>query len=117
MIRAIVKGNLLKTDVVLRAQKAGELDMGWLEQAVTSPTYDLTVMLDDGTSPVIPSETEPEATAQTEASAEAEPELSKQDETLPAANVLPPADWYPDPKAEKRLRYWDGSAWTEHVAD
>lgn len=28
-----------------------------------------------------------------------------------------PADWYPDPKGEKRLRYWDGSAWTDHVAD
>jgi hypothetical protein len=28
-----------------------------------------------------------------------------------------PADWYPDPKGEKRLRYWDGSQWTEHVAD
>jgi Protein of unknown function (DUF2510) len=28
-----------------------------------------------------------------------------------------PADWYPDPKGEKRLRYWDGAQWTDHVAD
>ena len=28
-----------------------------------------------------------------------------------------PADWYPDPRGEKRLRYWDGSAWTDHTAD
>lgn len=34
----------------------------------------------------------------------------------PAASG-PPADWYPDPKGEKRLRYWDGAAWTEHTAD
>lgn len=27
------------------------------------------------------------------------------------------AGWFPDPKHEKRLRYWDGVAWTEHVAD
>lgn len=27
------------------------------------------------------------------------------------------ADWYPDPTGEKRLRYWDGTAWTSHVAD
>ncbi len=28
-----------------------------------------------------------------------------------------PADWYPDPHGKHRLRYWDGSAWTDHVAD
>jgi hypothetical protein len=27
-----------------------------------------------------------------------------------------PADWYPDPKGEARLRYWDGSVWTDHTA-
>jgi hypothetical protein len=25
-------------------------------------------------------------------------------------------DWYADPRGEARLRYWDGSAWTEHTA-
>lgn len=30
---------------------------------------------------------------------------------------IPPADWYPDPHAPAgHLRYWDGSAWTEHRA-
>lgn len=33
----------------------------------------------------------------------------------PPSNI--PADWYPDPKGEKRLRYWDGTAWTDHTAD
>ena len=28
-----------------------------------------------------------------------------------------PADWYPDPRGEKRLRYWDGASWTDHTAD
>ena len=27
------------------------------------------------------------------------------------------ADWYPDPLGEKRLRYWDGTQWTQHSAD
>jgi hypothetical protein len=27
------------------------------------------------------------------------------------------ADWYPDPTGQKRLRYWDGSQWTDHTAD
>jgi hypothetical protein len=26
----------------------------------------------------------------------------------------PPADWYPDPEVPGQMRYWDGSAWTQH---
>jgi Protein of unknown function (DUF2510) len=29
----------------------------------------------------------------------------------------PDPDWYPDPKGEARLRYWDGTRWTEQTAD
>ena len=38
----------------------------------------------------------------------------------PSAEAQPgsfPADWYPDPWLQKRLRYWDGNAWTGHLAD
>lgn len=27
-----------------------------------------------------------------------------------------PANWYPDPMGRHQLRYWDGTAWTEHVS-
>lgn len=27
-----------------------------------------------------------------------------------------PADWYTDPEGKARLRYWDGSQWTDHTA-
>lgn len=30
---------------------------------------------------------------------------------------LPAAAWYPDPNGGHELRYWDGRAWTAHVAD
>jgi hypothetical protein len=35
----------------------------------------------------------------------------------PAGGGAAKADWYPDPRGEKRLRYWDGSQWTDHTAD
>ena len=35
----------------------------------------------------------------------------------PQASPAVPASWYPDPYGQRRLRYWDGSAWTQHVAD
>lgn len=31
-------------------------------------------------------------------------------------NALPPAGWFPDPAGQRRLRYWDGAAWTAHFA-
>jgi len=57
-----------------------------------------------------PGATRPQATALTPAATAA---LSP--------DAPPPADptpaWQPDPRGEKRLRYWDGARWTEHVAD
>ena len=52
--------------------------------------------------------------SQTEATPEPPAEVAGTDEAEDAAI---PADWYPDPSGEARLRYWDGSSWTEHVAD
>ena len=30
--------------------------------------------------------------------------------------ALTPPDWYPDPMGRAQLRYWDGTAWTDHVS-
>ncbi len=42
-------------------------------------------------------------------------------QTTPTTPVTPatpsvPAGWYHDPAGRFELRYWDGSAWTEHVS-
>jgi Protein of unknown function (DUF2510) len=39
--------------------------------------------------------------------------------TAPATPTNPsvPAGWYTDPAGRYELRYWDGSAWTEHTSD
>ena len=33
-----------------------------------------------------------------------------------SADPAVPAGWYADPSGRFELRYWDGSAWTEHVS-
>jgi len=35
----------------------------------------------------------------------------------PAARPLPAADWYADPMGRHQYRYWNGTAWTDDVAD
>jgi hypothetical protein len=52
--------------------------------------------------------------AQAAPPAQAQPAASAGSPPPPAGGA---ADWYPDPRGEKRLRYWDGSQWTHHVAD
>ena len=39
------------------------------------------------------------------------------DDMLARAKVGTAAAWYADPYARHQQRYWDGAAWTEHVAD
>lgn len=35
----------------------------------------------------------------------------------PASQPAPPANWYADPMGRHQYRYWNGTAWTENVAD
>jgi len=38
-------------------------------------------------------------------------------EVEPTSAPLPPANWYDDPQHVARLRYWDGTQWTDYTAD
>ncbi len=55
--------------------------------------------------------------AQPAATAPVQPQAQPAPQAEPAAAAAAKADWYPDPRGEKRLRYWDGSQWTDHTAD
>ena len=35
----------------------------------------------------------------------------------PPQTSAPPFGWYPDPSSRHEQRYWDGTRWTDHVAD
>ncbi len=41
---------------------------------------------------------------------------AKKGPSSPEPTTLPPAGWYDDPRDEARLRYWDGTTWTDHTA-
>lgn len=112
-VRALVRGNALKTDVVLHVKKAGELDMDWLDAAALNPTYEQTVTIDTGEGSPTPVGDVREVVAEAQP---VTPAATNSPEP-PPPSALPPANWYPDPKGEKRLRYWDGQQWTDHVAD
>jgi hypothetical protein len=102
-VRAIVKGNQLKAEVVLYALRAHELPADWLAS-------------------IADSQNAPASTAQhksdvasPEGSRVVEPEPSVTTNDGPAA-ASPPAGWYPDPQGLARLRYWDGTQWTNHTS-
>jgi uncharacterized RDD family membrane protein YckC len=56
------------------------------------------------------------AAAPEPAAPEAQPTGAQPTAPAPSAPPLPPANWYPDPSGQARLRYWDGSRWTSHTA-
>lgn len=58
---------------------------------------------------------EPVVAAEDHAAAAPAPEPVAPAEPVPPAS--PPADWYADPRGRHQYRYWDGEAWTDHVAD
>lgn len=96
-VRAIVKGNRLRADVVLYTLRAAELDDAWFAA--------LTMSSDRGVVET-GSPTQIETVAPSGGAAASGETVS--------ANLS--ADWYSDPLHVARLRYWDGATWTEHTA-
>jgi hypothetical protein len=43
--------------------------------------------------------------------------LPPQQATAAAPTTRSPAGWYEDPTGNARVRYWDGSEWTDHTAE
>lgn len=57
-----------------------------------------------------------EATAEADVAAAEEVAAAEQVAEAAEPESTVPAGWYADPSGRFELRYWDGSAWTEHVS-
>jgi hypothetical protein len=79
--------------------------------AIANSTTTITTTPTASPTPVSPNPTPTPVSqpAATTASSTASTTSSVGDATAPAA-------WYPDPSGRFELRYWNGSAWTEHVS-
>ena len=68
-------------------------------------------------SELLPAAAAAAAAAPAAATAPAAPAAGWQPPTPATAGAQQPAGWYADPHGQARLRWWDGSTWTEHVAE
>lgn len=58
----------------------------------------------------------PAPAATTHASTPVQTATTQASTTSSVGDAVAPAAWYPDPSGRFELRYWNGSAWTEHVS-
>ena len=85
-----------------------------VEEAVEEPAGWAAAPDDQGSDPT-PSDAAAVATGAAVAGA-ATADDAPTDDTAAAPESAVPAGWYSDPSGRYELRYWDGSAWTEHVS-
>lgn len=104
-VRAVVKGNQLKCEVILHTMRAAELPQEWMNKV---PTAQQSIAPAIESDPVTSSTNAGATVGRHSLSATALPA-----ESVPAA-VAP--GWFPDPQGVARLRWWDGTTWTQHTS-
>ena len=102
ILQVVATGSQI-TAFVRRAAIAGSITSTAASVAPTPATPTPTAVSTPSPTPV----SQPAATIATSAASNTASSVG--DATAPAA-------WYPDPSGRYELRYWNGSAWTEHVS-
>lgn len=106
-VRAIIKGNQLKCEVILHTLRAAELPQEWMNAVPAAQ---------QSTAPTVEPEPTPVTTATSSSSALGWQSQPASVPPVESAPVAVPQGWYPDPHGVARLRWWDGTAWTQHTA-
>lgn len=118
-VRATVKGNQLKSEVVVHAGKSTELPHAWMDGipdvSEGTPAAAATRSSSAGEG-VLQRSDAPGLTHGQTSPLEGQPTPTQTPSSDAAASPAPPAGWYADPYGAARLRWWDGSAWTGHTA-
>jgi hypothetical protein len=106
ILQVVATGSQI-TAFVRRAAIAGSITSTAASVAPTPATPTPTAVSTPSPTPVSqPAATIASSTATTMASST----------TSSVGDAVAPAAWYPDPSGRYELRYWNGSAWTEHVS-
>ena len=100
-ILQIVSTGSQVTAFVRRAAIAGTINTGTINTAAA-------------TAPTSPTPTSPTPISQPAATAASSNPVTATSSSV--GDAVAPAAWYPDPSGRFELRYWNGSAWTEHVS-
>lgn len=87
---------------------------GWEVVAIVPAGGELTAFCRRPASGVVASTVSSTPTVAQPVAANPEPAPPQDRREQPASAT--PAGWYADPSGRYELRYWDGAAWTEHVA-
>ncbi len=107
-ILQIVSTGSQVTAFVRRAAISTNINAGTINTTATAP------------SPANPTPTSPTPVSQPAATAASSKPVTYGTTTTSTASsvgdAVAPAAWYPDPSGRFELRYWNGSAWTEHVS-
>jgi hypothetical protein len=109
-VRATVKGNALKAEVVLYTKRSSELHAEWFDQINVPETSGVGSAARPSVDPEPIDVRDPNSVGGKQADP---PSATGRSEPPPP---LPPANWYPDPQNRANLRYWDGASWTVHTA-
>ena len=109
-VRARIKGNRIKAEVVLYCCRAHEISEDWFSRPVCAPNDWSPFRAEEDAREGANGRRLPSVRNRSVERPERTPVRLRQTRDAPAP--LPPPDWYPDPSVAGQWPYWNGASWT-----